>query len=308
MNKIITYTLFFIFFGSLPNIVSSQQLPQFTQYQFNTIAVNPAYAGASDFFTINLLNRNQWVGIEGAPVTQTISVNSSVPNSNFGVGLSAINDKLGFEKNSFVYADISYTLDIGYKSTKKISFGLKAGASKFGISDDILQDNQNSNDDYLNSILNQWRPDVGLGVYYRSEYFYLGLSAPKLFDFSSNSISNYQLDNRLNYYFNGGYLKNINSRLKLRPSFLVKYVNGSPLSVDLSTFFILNEKVWLGANYRYKDAIGATAKLSVFEGFEVGYAYEFPITDLGRFTSGSHEVLLIYKFKVRDCRCPYLYN
>lgn len=156
----------------LPVLGLAQQLPQFSQYMYNTMAVNPAYAGSRERLNITLLNRNQWVGLEGAPVTQTLSMHSSIPGTNLGVGLSLINDKLGYENSTYLFTDISYTINVN--QDHRLSFGLKVGMSRWGLNADLLADPQAVGDQYLDKIFNNWKTNIGAGVYYRSNNGILG--------------------------------------------------------------------------------------------------------------------------------------
>lgn len=290
---------------------TAQQLPQFSQYTFNTIAINPAYAGARDVFAINLLNRNQWVGIKGAPETQTIAINSSIPNSKFGIGLSAINDQLGYEKSTFIYSDLSFTIDMSRFQTRRLSFGLKAGLAKYDLDKDIYNDPDNQNDNLLTNFNSKWRPNFGFGLYFRTDRLFLGLGIPKLFDIAKSIEQEFKTYQEINLYINGGYLLELNSDFKIKPTFMVKYLKGSPLAIDLNAYFILmQDKLWLGAAYRIGDAIGAQARYQIIQGLYLGYAYDFTTSNLNPYSYGSHEVILSFEFKFRNrkCACPDLFN
>lgn len=302
------YIVICIVFLILPCVGFGQQYPQFSQYMYNTISFNPAYAGAREVMVINLLNRNQWFGIDGAPVTQTFSANSSIPFTKLGVGISIINDKIGYEKTSNVFADVSYRLDLDTYDEYKITFGIKAGFRKYGIDEELLYDPGTSNDPFLNIIDTKWRPNFGLGVYFRGESFYLGLSAPKLFNYKN--VSEFVSLDRVSYFFDGGYLMQVNPVLQFKPAFLVKFTDGAPPSFDLSALFLINENIWLGASYRISDAVGAMVNLKIVEGLSVGYSYEYITSALGNFTSGSHEMMINYEFNFPKprCKCKYLYN
>jgi len=285
-----------------------QQLPQFTQYMYNTISINPAYAGSREVMVVNLLGRNQWIGVKGAPVTQTLSVHSSVPNTNLGVGLSFINDKLGYEKTTYAFADVSYTINLDSWDEYKVSFGIKGGFTKYSIDDELLNDPEYSSDPFLNTINNNWNPNVGVGVYFRGDSFYFGFSAPKLFTNKNNS-EYFSLD-RMTYFLNGGYVFNVNNNLIFKPTFLVKYTDGAPLSVDLSTLFFINENLWLGASYRFSDSFGAIVNFKIMDGVTVGYSYDYITSNLKTSTSGSHGILLNIElnFPKPRCLCKDLYN
>ena len=293
----------------VPFLGWSQQQPQFTQYMYNTISFNPAYAGSREIMVINVLNRNQWVGINGAPITQTLSAHTSLPNTNFGVGLSVVKDELGYENSTYTYADLSYTITLNKYDEYKLAFGLKIGASKYDLDENLMTGNGNSNDPFLDMVNFDWTPNIGAGFYFRGESFYLGLSAPKLIDYKKTNIDYVTLD-KVSYFFNGGYLLDVNKNLKFKPTFLLKYTEDAPVSLDLSTLFFVNEKLWLGASYRLFDSFGAIINFRVIEGLSLGYAYDFITSDLSSYSSGSHEIMINYEFvfpKPR-CKCKDLYN
>jgi len=278
----------------------AQQLPQFTQYMYNTISVNPAYAGSRDGFSLTALNRNQWAGIDGAPRTQTLSINTPLRNEQIGVGLSVINDKTGYENYTYIYGDVSYTIPVGYETN--LSFGIKGGFSYYDLDEDLFNDPQVMDDPFFRDQFNKWTPNVGAGLYLSSQDWYVGLSAPKLINNDNNDFNNYVALEQVHYYLTGGYVFDLNDTWKLRPTALAKVTKGAPLSVDISATTIYDEKLYLGATYRIDDAIGAFIDLRVFEPLRIGYAYEYSISDLRPYTSGSHEIILIYEFRFKNTK------
>jgi type IX secretion system PorP/SprF family membrane protein len=292
----------------LPIIGISQQLPQFSQYMYNMITVNPAYAGSREIMVVSLFNRNQWIGVDGAPVTQTLSAHTSIPGTHLGTGISIVNDKLGFEKTTSAYADVSYRIKLDQYDEYQITFGLKGGFKKYSIDDELLNDPDYNTDPFLNKVDTRWVPNFGMGIYFRGESFYLGLSTPKLIT-KKNTNEFYELD-RVSYFFNGGYMLEVNENLKFKPAFLIKYTEGAPLSFDISSLFMLNENIWLGASYRFSDSIGAIANFKINKGLYIGYSYEYITSKLTAFTFGSHELMLSYEFVFPPprCKCKDLYN
>ena len=285
----------------MPTLSDAQQLPQFTQYMYNTIAINPAYAGTRERLNVAFLNRNQWLGVNGAPVTQTLTADTSIPNTNLGVGLSIIHDKLGYERTSYIYSDLSYSITL--KQDYRLSFGFKFGVSKYGIDPDLLMDPSAMGDQYLDKIFNKWKPNFGAGIYYRSKDWFLSFSSPRLLSYTNTTDIEYVALERVSYYLSGGYMLNFNPQLTFKPTFLIKYTNGAPVSVDLTANFLINEKLWLGMAYRVGDAIGGLFSLDATEDLKIGYAYEFNTTALNPYTSGSHEVFLIYQFDYPRSKC-----
>ena len=303
MKKLlITYLLLF----ALPSFLFSQQLPQFTQYMFNTITINPAYAGVKGKMNISFLNRNQWVGVKGAPVTQTFAAHSGIPGSKVGVGLSLIHDKLGYENNTFLYADISYTID--FDRDYKLSFGIKAGINKYGLEEELLSNPDAVGDQYLDRIFNEWKPNIGVGFFYRNEDWFLGLSAPRIFEFKNTTDIEYLTIERVSYYLNGGYLLEFNPQLHFKPTFLLKFTNGAPPSFDITANLLFYERFWTGVSYRIGDALGAYFSLQATDNLKFGYAYEFVTSDISPYTSGSHEMFISYEFDFPKprCKCKHL--
>jgi type IX secretion system PorP/SprF family membrane protein len=277
----------------------SQQDAQYTQYMYNTINVNPAYAGSRGVMSIFGLHRTQWVGLDGAPTTNTFSINSPIENSNLGVGLSFVNDKIGPTVENTISADISYTIQTS--DTYKLSFGVKGTANLFNL--DVSKLNpQNQNDPLLQNLDNDFSPNVGAGIYLHSDKLYLGASVPNFFQtkrYSDNDIAVYR--ERMNMYFIGGYVFDLSPNLKFKPAFLTKMVEGAPLQLDVSGNFLINEKFVLGGAWRWSAAVSAMAGYQISDGLFIGYGYDLETTRLRNYNSGSHEVFLRFElFKRQD--------
>ena len=271
----------------------SQQDAQYTQYMYNTINVNPAYAGSRGVMSIFGLHRTQWVGLDGAPVTNAFSINSPIENSNLGVGLSFINDKIGPTNENTISADISYTIKTS--ESYKLSFGVKGTANLFSLDRDKLNPVDQS-DPSLQNLNNYFSPNVGAGVYFHSDKSYVGVSVPNFLEtkrYDDNSVAVYK--ERLNLYFIGGYVFDITPNLKFKPAFLAKAVEGAPLQVDVSGNFLINEKFVLGAAWRWSAAASLIAGFQVSDGIYIGYGYDLETTKLANYNSGSHEVFLRFE-------------
>ncbi|MEC4005030.1 type IX secretion system membrane protein PorP/SprF [Flavobacterium sp. SUN052] len=293
-------TRILIFALMLMGFVSySQQDAQYTQYMYNTINVNPAYAGSRGVMSIFGLHRTQWVGLDGAPVTNAFSINSPIENSNLGVGLSFVNDRIGPTVENTISADLSYTIQTS--ETYKLSFGVKGTANLFNLDINKLNP-QNANDPLLQNLNNNFSPNVGAGAYFHSNKSYLGLSVPNFFQtkrYSDNDVAVYK--ERWNLYFIGGYVFDLNPNLKFKPAFLTKLVQGAPLQVDLSGNFLINDKFVLGAAWRWSAAVSLMAGFQVTDGLYIGYGYDLETTKLANYNSGSHEVFLRFElFKRQD--------
>lgn len=297
MKKI--YLLISVLFVGLWT-TQAQQLPQFTQYMYNTISINPAYAGSRDAFSLTALNRNQWAGISGAPRTQTLSIHSPLRNEKIGLGLSVINDKTGYENYTYLYTDFSYTINVSADVT--LSFGLKGGFSYYDLDEDLFSDPSVLQDPFFREQFNKWTPNFGAGLLLSSQNWYVGLSAPKIINNDNNEFSEYVALEQVHYYLTGGYVFDLSDTWKLRPTALAKVTNGAPLSFDMSGTVIYDEKLYLGATYRIDDAIGAFVDFQIFEPLRIGYGYEYSISDLRPYTSGSHEVILIYELRFQNTK------
>jgi type IX secretion system PorP/SprF family membrane protein len=288
----------------------AQQLPQFTQYMYNTISINPAYAGSRETLSLVGLHRSQWAGLDGGPTTQTISIHSPLRNDRVGLGFSFINDELGYENFTYFYGDFSYTLPLGEKT--KLAFGLKAGFTQYTIDQSLLDDPTVSNDPFFDDVSNRWSPNLGLGAFIHSNKWYIGLSAPRILNTDYNKGKRGTIDyvalERVSYYFTSGYVFNLSESVKLKPAILLKATNGAPLSFDMTANFLFNEVFWLGASYRIDqsaEALGAIADFQVSKQIRLGYAYEYPISELRAYTSGTHEILFMYElFKSKRIKSP----
>ncbi len=283
--------------------VVAQQDAQYTQYMFNTMSVNPAYAGSRGQLSIGALYRSQWVGLEGAPKTQTLNIQSPIRNSKLGYGVSIVNDQIGdgVVQETYFDAIISYTIDVSAEG--KLSFGLKAGGNLLNLDFSKLR---NFDAEPVNSdnIENRFSPNVGVGLYYHAERFYAGLSAPNLlqtehFDNSQQDAGSVQFlsKERINFYLITGYVFDLNGNLKFKPALLTKVVGGAPLQVDMSANFMFNDRFTFGAAYRWDAAVSAMAGFQISDQFMIGLAYDRETTDLGgtQFNDGSFEVLLRYE-------------
>ena len=309
MVKIKIILIGLILFTSLG--LRAQQDAQFTQYMYNTININPAYAGSRGAISVFGLYRTQWVGLDGAPQTGTFSINTPIEGTKLGVGLGIINDRIGPADETNIAADISYT--IRTSEHFKLAFGVKASANLLNVdfnklsvfngsvgSDRLLQFN----------IDNRFSPNIGAGIYWYSDKSYIGLSVPNFlqtthFDRASTSTTGpatrFTAKERMNFYFIAGKVIDLNDEIKFKPALLSKIVAGAPLQVDLSANFMFNEKFVLGAAYRWSAAVSLMAGFQMSDSWYIGYGYDLETTRLANFNSGSHEIFLRYElFKNYD--------
>ncbi|WP_209404579.1 type IX secretion system membrane protein PorP/SprF [Pseudozobellia sp. WGM2] len=298
------FLLTFLLVASFSGVVA-QQDAQYTQYMYNTMAVNPAYAGSRGVFSIAGLHRSQWIGLDGAPKTQTLNFHTPV-SERVGIGLSIVNDEIGNGTNQETYFDGVFSYTIPLSRTAKLSFGVKASAHLLNVDFNKLANyNNEASSIGLSNIDRKFSPNFGAGVYYHTDDFYLGLSVPNFlktrhFDDSSSSTS-FLAEERMNFYLITGYVFDIHPRWKFKPAALLKAVSGAPLQADISANFLYNDKFTLGAAYRWDAAVSALFGFQLSDQFMVGLAYDREVTELGgtRFNDGSFEIMLRYEFLTR---------
>lgn len=301
MKKIVSVFGFLLILALGTTSLSAQQDPQYTQYMYNTVAINPAYAGNRGVTSIVGLHRSQWVGLDGAPRTQSLSVHSPIGEGKVGLGLSIVNDALGPSQETYIGADFSYTVNTS--DAGRLSFGLKAGGHILDVDFTKLTLFDVTDPRFSQNIDNKFSPIIGAGLYYHTDNFYAGLSAPNLiqtehFDGSDNSNgASFVAKERIHYYGIMGYTFDLSDRVKFKPSTLVKVVSGAPLQVDLTANFLLMEKLHLGAAYRWSAALSGLVGFQVSDSMLIGLAYDRESTDLGDtvYNDGSFEVFLRFE-------------
>jgi type IX secretion system PorP/SprF family membrane protein len=279
----------------------AQQSPQYSMYMFNPLAYNPAYASSKDALSLNLLSRFQWVNLDGAPNTQNLSLIIPIKDKNFGVGFSVLNDKIGSSNYSSFNGDFAYKIKLN-KKKDFLSFGLKAGFGMYNANFLDRQVNDETDLLYTTSIQNKIVPNVGFGMYYFGEKHYLGISSPQLIANKLNSISTSNLfsEERQHIYLTGGYVFKLNSIAYFKPSAVVKYTQNAPLSFDINANFLLYEKIWFGAMYRFHESIGINFVYYINDHLKTGYAFDYGITKLQKGTVGSHELVLGFDMKSKN--------
>ena len=288
MKKIIVMFLFFTV------VCSAQQDAQYTQYMYNTMAINPAYAGSRGALSVFGLYRTQWVGLDGAPETSTFAINTPLNNSNLGLGVSLVNDKIGPTNENTLSADLSYSVPTS--ETFKLSFGIKATANLFNLDVNKLNP-ENQGDPQFQNLNNRITPNIGAGVYWHSDKAYLGLSIPNFIETNRfNDDDTAIFKDKINYYLMAGYVFDLDYYIKFKPALLTKMVQGAPLQVDVSGNFMFNDKFVIGLAYRWSASVSAMAGFQITDGLYVGYGYDHETTNLRRYNSGSHEVFLRFEF------------
>ena len=288
----------FVLISSI-STVFAQQDPQYTQYMYSMNILNPAYAGSRGVTSIGLLGRTQWVGVDGAPQTATLSINGPV-GKNVGLGFSVIHDEIGPVKEDNLYADFSYTLN--FSGEDKFAFGIKAGATFLNVREFTTVDQ-----DPLNVPVSLVAPNFGVGVMYYNDRFYAGLSVPNFIETrhldTKNGISS-SASEKTHYFLTSGYVFDLDENLKLKPSTMLKAAPGAPLSVDLSLNLLIQEKVELGLSHRLDDSISGMVGFQVSQDLRIGYAYDYTTTNFGVFNSGSHEIMILFDLNKKKIKSP----
>jgi len=281
---------FLLFSGSY---LYAQQDAMYSQYMFNTLSVNPAYAGSLDNINLILLHRTQWVGFDGAPNTQSLTVHSPISKKGLGLGLSVVRDAIGPVTADNIFVDIAYKIKVhegGY-----LSFGLKAGIDMRSANLTSLNPVDKSDPSYYADAFSGVKPNFGGGVFYYAPKWYLGASTPKISKTAYVDGGPGETNER-HYFFLGGMVIQANEYWKLRPSILAKAVKGAPASVDLTFAAMYYERIIGGLSYRFGDSFGLMTEVRVFQQLWIGYAYDFSVTEMRKFNSGTHEIMLYWDF------------
>jgi type IX secretion system PorP/SprF family membrane protein len=283
--------------------VWAQQEPQYTQYMYNTLTVNPGYTGSVGWLEATLQHRSQWVGIDGAPTTQAFTVHSpySQDHENIGIGLSVVNDNLG--PSNEVYADGNFSYSIKFGAESNLAFGLKAGVRMLNIDWSKGRYYQEGDPLLNNNINNKINPNIGAGLYYYTDRWYAGVSVPNFIqnDYYDDVEESVMAD-RLHYFVMAGYVFDLSDNIKFKPAVLGKIVSGAPIIVDASANFMFQETVTLGASYRWDDSVSALAGIQISRNIFAGYSYDYSVTELNKYNSGSHEVILRFTLQPKQSR------
>ncbi|MDI1355200.1 MAG: type IX secretion system membrane protein PorP/SprF [bacterium] len=291
MKRILTIALMFA-----AGAAFSQQEIMISQYMFNGLFINPAYAGTHEYVTSSLLHRNQWVNFNGAPKSSLVSVDGALPGKNMGLGFVVANDRIGATEQTDVFANFAYQVKLG---PGKLSFGLKGGGSNYVLHGDQLTV-WDKNDEVFAGTRTAFLPKLGTGLYYYTNKWYAGISIPTLlaydpqhnfsFDVSSASAST------RHYLINGGYVFVLNDNFKLKPSTLIKYEPSAPLQADINLNLLYMDQFWIGASYRTGDAVVFMVEYQTNTRFRVGYAYDYTLSNLQQYAGGTHEIMIGYDF------------
>ena len=302
MNKTIQKAILIVS-GLTGTPLLAQQQAMYTHYMYNTLAVNPAYAGSRDALTVTALSRSQWVDYKGAPKTQTLTLHSPLWNTHLGGGLSVLNDKIGPINTTSVFGDFAYIMQLTEKS--KLALGLSGGVNILQAGWNTLELDQQNDPAFQNNITNKVSPNFGFGVYYSRERFYAGLSAPHIMqtNYSTVKLADGNLSQgkeQRHYFFIAGTILNINDNFAFKPTTLVKLTAAAPVETDLTASFILMRRLLLGAMYRTGDSFGALIGFDITPQLHAGYSYDWSYgVKTSRYNQGSHEIVLRYDFLVQ---------
>jgi type IX secretion system PorP/SprF family membrane protein len=294
MKKYIFLALAVLFLG---NAGFAQQDPHYSQYMFNHLVLNPAYAGSWGYMTSNLLFRKQWVGFDGAPESQSFSLHAPSRNDRHGFGISAANDKIGVTQNTSFAGQYAFRIHLGENA--RLALGLQAEVENYrGNFGDVRTGSTitgiGSDPAFTGNSVNWIKPNAGAGLFFHTKHFYLGASAPRLIEQNlSNSDNVTDAMQRRHFFFTTGLVFGKESAtLKFKPSVLLKYVAGAPLNYDINAQFLIADRIWLGASYRSEDAIVGMVQVNVLQWLRIGYAYDHVTSEINPYAAASHEFLL----------------
>jgi len=276
----------------------------FTQYMHNEMFINPAYTGSKEALSVTLLDRQQWMGLAGRPITRTLSVNGPLFNDKMGLGISLMNDQLGVIKRNLVYLSYAYRIKTSKKGT--LAFGLMGGLHFQNVNLSDVTTIDPGDPAFMADINNLATPNVGFGMYYYTGSFFTGLSIPRMIDdglvmSSSGDVLKHLVvrPEKFHYYFTVGNAFTITPDFMLKPQVMLKAVLNSPVQMDLNLSALFFNRFWLGTSYRSLADVSVIAGLQVTPQFLISYSYDYQLTELQQFTSGSHEIVLSYLFSFK---------
>lgn len=293
MKKYIYLTLSFLMLIAFTKTSKAQQDPMYTQYMFNALALNPAYAGSRNVVSATALYRNQWSGLKGAPETATFTIDAPINDKKIGLGLQVFNDKLGITNTTGIVASGAYRIRME-KGT--LAFGLQGSLSNFKANyQNVALDQTGSNTDIaFQDNVNSTLFNLGTGIYYNSDRFYIGLSAPQLLP---NKLGETALSKQeIHLFLTAGVVFDLSDDFKLKPSIMVKEVKGAPIEGDLNAMLWIKDVVGIGAQYRSNADVSGLFEIQATPQIRLGYSYDHSITTLQNHNSGSHEIMLRYEF------------
>ena len=277
----------------------AQTEPMYSQYMYNMLGVNPAYAGNREVLGLNFFQRNQWVGLRGAPKTTSLSLDQSIKEGKIGLGIQMYSDQLNVEEANGINGFLSSRIKVSDKGI--LSVGLSVGLMNYQFNSyDVANRITTDDKTFITIIPSQWNPSVGFGLYYNSDQFYVGVSSPSVLKSRlakyENFVSGIQKTDDFHLFTTMGYVIKINEEINLKPSTMIKMVSGAPIEFDLNTNVWLKDILGLGISYRTGDAVIGMAEIQTSPNLRFGYAYDMPFSPLKAYTRGSHEIMIRYEW------------
>jgi type IX secretion system PorP/SprF family membrane protein len=259
--------------------------------------INPAYTGVNNVFSASAISRGQWIGLEGAPFTNTLNISTSLVNNRVGVGLLLIKDQFGVNNNTELHMMYSYKLEISQSTT--MSFGIQVGQMSYRQDFSTLNQNQDLLDPDIANQDDFKKTNFGTGIFLSGDNYYFGVSIPRMLDIDvvNNNGDNVRRYNK-HSYLSGGYFFNSSSTVGFKPSFLIKFVDGAMSSIDLNAHILINETIWIGATSRNFESFGINGQIFISDQLRLGYAFELPLNSLGKTAFGTHELMVSYDFEL----------
>jgi len=292
MRTALTYLLIIAASGAY-----AQHSPLFSQYMLNGLAINPAYTGSREVFTANAMYRNQWVGFEGAPTSQVLSLHGPLKNKSIAVGILINNEKFGVTNNTGIAGKLAYRIKM---SEATLSFGVSAGINLMSARYSELTTTHANDLSFANDYSSTFRPDFGAGVYYYTKKYFVGLSVPSMtsqrYIVENEKVRVYSDFGNYNFILTGGYIFALNENFKLKPSTLLRVSPNNQAQIDVNTNLIYKDQFWIGASYRHNDALVMLAEFQINQQFKIGYSYDYTLSAFRRYSRGSHEIMLQYEF------------
>lgn len=288
----------FLFLLSIPALSQAQQDAIYSQYMYNPFAINPAYAGTRNSMSAVILHRSQWVGIDGAPVTQTASLHAPVNKYKIAWGVNFGHDKLGPTRNLFGGLTGAYHLKF---RESKLSFGLRAGFFNTIFNKNVLNFKEDGDMFDVGGVSSSTIPSIDFGLYYYKTKFFMGLSVNHAYSgrFNFEDLPNNSMYLRAHLMFNAGYVFEISEKFVLKPSILTKSTEVSPLNVDLNLSTMFYKKFWVGISFRNRSSVNVLLDFNITDYLRLGYAYDIMINELSQYARGTHELFIGFDFDIK---------
>ena len=296
--KVIVIIFIVLSYASFEKVLAQTE-PMYSQYMYNMLGVNPAYAGSREVLGLNFFQRNQWSGLRGAPKTTSLNLDQSISEGKIGLGIQMFSDQLGVEEASGINGFLSSRIKVSENGI--LSAGLSLGFMNYQFNSlDVLNRIRTDDNVFVTVIPSQWNPSVGFGLYYNTDQFYMGISSPSLLKSRlakyENFASGIQKTDDFHLFTTMGYVIKINEEVNLKPSTMIKMVSGAPIEFDLNTNVWLRDILGLGVSYRTGDAVIGIAEIQASPNLRFGYAYDMPFSPLKAYTRGSHEIMIRYEW------------